>query len=193
MSRRPVVLVDMDNVMVNLLSAWLRQYEEVGGERVSLEAITEYNWEGFVKDRELFLRVLKSGGVFYEAEPMPMAKEGMRLLSEVAEVLIVTKALPSSSRTFDAKLHTLWRHFPGIDFQRVIFTGQKYLIRADYLIEDSAENVEKWLKANPEGHAFLIDWPYNKNFLHPRCTRVQSINHAAWLVAETLYEGQEVS
>lgn len=184
-NRKPVIGCDMDGVMIDLLPEWLMQYYDMGGEWIPPESVTSYGWENFVTDKELFLKILKSGGVFYSAHPCNFASQGIEALQKIGDVVVVTKALPSSSRTFDAKLHSLWRHFPTIDFKKdVIFTGRKELVAADYLIEDSPENVDAWLARHPEGTGVLVSQSYNLDYSHERCMRVNNLIEAAERIAE---------
>ena len=184
---KPMTLVDMDNCMVNLLSEWLIQYREMGGEWINVEDITSYGWENFVQNKELFLKILKSGGIFYNARPMYGAQTGIEHLQAIGDVVVVTKALPSSSRTFDAKIHSLWKWFPTIDFKNdVIFTGRKELVHGDFFIDDAPVNMQRWLEKHPSGHGFMPAWRYNESYHHPRCTRVNTLVKAVKLIEEMI-------
>lgn len=186
MKKKPVILCDADNTLVNLLYPWLQQYHEVGGEWIHQDDITSYHFENQVKDKALFLKVLKSGGIFTCAEPMYHAQAGLTRLQVLGRVYVVTKVMSNNGRAYDAKLGNYWRHFPTLDRSNVMFTGHKELIHGDYFIDDAPDNVKAWLKHNPKGHAFLIDWPYNRRYRHPRCTRVETVLEAAELIEERL-------
>lgn len=167
MRRKPVVLVDMDEVLVSLLDAWCAHYLQLGGEHLVPEDFKHYGWESQVKNKELFLQVLKSGAIFSCAAARPRAVEGFAMLCERYDVFIVTAVMKNCSRTYDAKLGWLWRHFPWFDRSRVIFTSQKHLVHGDFLIDDSVTNLDAWVRADPAGERIpvLMDRPFNQETL----------------------------
>lgn len=177
------ILVDMDNTLVDLLRPWLAAYRDVGGEHILPEDVTSYNFEGLVKNPKLFVQVLKSGGIFAEAKPMPGAQHGLRELLREHKVVIVTKVNSFNARAYDAKIGTMWRYFPEVDRRNMIFASDKSLIHGDVLIDDAPENLEAWLAAHPEGHAFMPVWPYNESFRHPRVTPILSLSDVVWYLA----------
>ena len=178
------ILCDLDGVLVDLLPEWLLQYRQLGGEPLTAKNFHSYNWEDQVRNRELFLQVLKSGGLFSSARPMPGALIGFDNLRKKHDVTVVTKVMGGSSRAFDAKIGWLWRHVqPQIPTDQIIFTGAKELVRGDVLVEDSPQNLVSWLGANPKGMGFLIDHPYNRHFGHMNVTRVSSLVEVGELLA----------
>lgn len=183
--RKPVIFVDMDGVLVDLLPAWLEVYHDVGGEHVLAEAITSYRWEDSVLNKELFLQAINSGIPFHIARPLPEAVEGFRALGELTpHVHVVTKMGELGSRGYDAKLGWMWRFIhPALSKDQISFNSAKHLMAGDYLIEDAPENVARWLNSNPAAQAFLVDQPYNREYTHERCTRVKSLLEAALLIA----------
>ena len=177
---KPVVLVDMDEVLVDLLAEWCVHYEQVGGEHLRPEGFKHYGWENQVENKELFLKVLKSGAIFSSATARPGAVEGFKALCADFDTYIVTAVMRNCSRTYDAKLGWLWRHFPWFDRGRVIFTTQKHLVKAEYLIDDSVTNLKRWAgqeesyDRNPRV-PLLMDRPFNQE---PYFDRVSNLLEA---------------
>ena len=177
------ILCDVDGVLCDLLTEWLNSYADAGGERLYASDIPEYNWENYVADKQLFLRILKSGGIFASAKPLPGALEGLRLLREQHEVTLVTTVF--GSRAMDNRRGWLFRYVrPDIQTPDIIFTGKKHMVSGDALIEDAPKNLDKWLAAHPSGRGFLVNHGYNAAYSHSRVTRVASVFEAAKLIAE---------
>lgn len=182
---KPITLVDMDGVLVSLLPAWLEVYHDVGGELLWPADITEYDFEKQVENPKLFKQVLDSAIPFYIADPETYALLGFDHLRNVADVRIVTTVMPGNSRAYGAKLGWIWRHIhPRFDPAHVNFVADKTLIDAQFLIEDSPKNIERWLERHPQGHGIIVDQTYNQGYTHERCTRVWSLVDAAELIEE---------
>ena len=186
MTRLPVVLVDMDEVLVDLLSAWCAQYHQLGGELLAPACFKHYGWEDQVGDKKLFLQVLKSGGMFYSAKPRSGALEGFKALCRDFDTFVVTKVMSNAGRTYDGKLHWMWRHFPAFDRGRIIFTGHKHLVHGDWLIDDSVANLDAWCRADPAGERtpILMDRPFNQEELSFH--RVSDLMEAHAFITESI-------
>lgn len=172
------VLVDMDGVLANSLPGWLDTYALFSGEYLVPEDITGYGFEAFVGNPKLFFSCLERGLVFLHAPLMHGAAAGFNWLAEDPNlnVYIVTYSHEDCSSGHAQKIAWMKKHFPEFPTNRIIFIKDKELVRGDYIIEDAPQNIERWLAANPAGRAFIIDQPYNAQYSHPNCTRVQSIN-----------------
>lgn len=186
---RAVVLCDLDECVVDLLAEWCRHYHQVGGELLTPEHFTKYRWEEQVNRPDLFRQVLKSGGLFSSAPPRPGAVEALgRLWNRDIDTYLVTAVMADNARAYDAKMGWLWRHMPWFPRDRVIFTQHKHLVRGDYLIDDSSDNLNKWADAQPYirgiagGMALLIDRPHNVSDV--RHTRVDDLAHAVECVIQ---------
>lgn len=56
----------------------------------------------------------------------------------------------------------LLKHF-GIQRKRVIHCSDKFVVSGDVLLDDRAENVQRWQEANPRGLGILWRQPSNRN------------------------------
>lgn len=167
MSKKLTVLVDMDEVIVDLMTTWLINYRAHGGEHVEREDILEYALEGRFKDMIKWWKCIDRFWVLDHAKPLPGAIDALRRLDAMCNVFIVTHArYEAKGHAHEQKLLWLERYAPWFDRDKVIFTRQKHLVRGDVLIEDNIETLRRWKLANHhQGEAFLIDSPWNQSGL----------------------------
>ena len=96
-------------------------------------------------------------GFFRDIPLMPDAQEVIRNLYGKYEIFIVSAAteFPNS---MSEKLEWLEDYFPYIGWSHTVFCGHKWMIRADYIIDDHEKNL-----INFTGKGLLFDSPNNKH------------------------------
>ena len=154
------ILVDMDDTMEQLLKAWLRRVNEKYGRHVTMDEITGWDvsepYPGLT--REQVYGVMSEPGFWYSVEPLPGAAEALRhFLDEGHEIFIVTATDYVSIREKMEGL--LFRYFPFLNWNQVIVTSRKQMIRGDVLIDDGIHNLE--------GGAYekiLFTAPHNRDY-----------------------------
>lgn len=93
---------------------------------------------------------------FFENIPVNEdAIEVVKKLSEQYEIFIVSAAteFPNSLKE---KLIWMEKHFPFITWKHIVFCGHKYMIQADYLIDDHEKNLYTFT-----GTPLLFTAPHN--------------------------------
>jgi len=120
-------LVDLDKVTGDFLSKSLPQKY--------IDIVTKYPYrEGFFRDLEV----------------MDDSQEILERLNEKYDIYIVSATLQHPNAPKD-KLAWLEEHFPFIHFNKIVFCGDKSIIRTDYLIDDHPKHLEAF-----EGNAILF-------------------------------------
>ena len=138
-----VILVDMDDTIEQLLPAWVSRANEKYGANVTLDQITDWNvaapYPGVTKE-EIY-SVTYEPGFWSSIEPMPGAAEALKhFMDEGHQVFIVTATEPEH---VEEKMRgLLFRYFPFLNWEQVIITGRKQMIRGDVLIDDGIHNLE---------------------------------------------------
>src|SRR5260370_16889621 len=86
---------------------------------------------------------------------MEGSQQIVKLLSERYEVF-VTSAAMDHPNSFAAKYSWLKEHFPFIPDKRIVFCGDKSIIRADFMIDDNEQNLAAFT-----GKGFIFSAPHN--------------------------------
>ena len=156
------IIFDMDGVLVDLLPRWLHEYGKLSGEWVHPDTITRYQHEQFVDFPIHFWNALTPA--LASASPVPGSFAfGYFLGSPKFEVYIATYCHASAPHAASLKRDWLKRWFPDFNLQNFIplkSSAHKALLAAEYLVEDSEENLDAWSKEHPKGHAFLMQTTY---------------------------------
>lgn len=169
------LLIDMDSVIVDLMSAWCRRYNADWADNLTPADILTWEWEKYVKPecgRKIY-QYLNEPGMFLHLDPLPHAVDVLERLSKRYEVLIVTSARRSAMAEKDA---WVTQHLPFIGRKNLIFAHRKDRVCGDLLFDDAPHNLEAFLRSGRR--AVAMDYAYNR---HVPCLRVKG-----WLEFEEL-------
>lgn len=156
------ILLDMDNITVDMLPCWLRQYWALTGEKLVEANVTQWDAPSLVKHPEIMEGLLELPGFFYNLPIMPYAKEYInKLIADGYEVIFLTQPPRRADHAVKDKRAWILSHFPKFDMTNVIFAHKKYLIKGDVLFDDRPTHLNEWKKHNPQGIAAMIEYPYN--------------------------------
>lgn len=147
MSRRPIVAVDCDGVLADLLPTLLTVMSAMLGRDVDAQEVTHFDWINTLlptaQDRLAFWAEVGARGVARNLPVYPGAKEGLAALSEVADVHIVTSPVRSSMFWMREREDWLAEHF-GIKPTRVTHTASKHLFASDMIVDDRPDTIVNW-------------------------------------------------
>ena len=162
------LLVDMDAVLVDLLSVWLGRYNERRGTNFTANDITQWDIGKVIGDRSVY-GILEEPGLYRDLPAFAPAVEVMREMSKlkrkgekVFDIHIVTAAIAHPGIIPD-KIHWLDTNMPFISRKNTNFVYRKQLIRGDAFIDDAPKNYEAWKKLNPHGVTATVTYRYNEN------------------------------
>lgn len=152
------IAIDMDEVMADAVSKHLelfnRDYDEnimpadLQGQKLrNLRPHLRPEIENYFNDTSFF-RDLKV---------MEGSQEAIRELHEHYEVFIATAAMEVPA-SFAAKYEWLKEHFTFLSDMNFVFCGDKSIIHADYLIDDTSRHFEHFT-----GQGILFTAPHNVN------------------------------
>jgi 5'-nucleotidase len=151
------IAIDMDEVMADTLGKFFSLYnadfqlgltpEHVHGRHV-LETI---NPEHLERARRYF----QQEDFFATIDVMPGSQEVIRALTDRYEVFVTTAAMDVPC-SFTPKFEWLEQHFPFLPPSRIVFCGDKSIIAADYLIDDSVRHFQRF-----GGEGILFTAPHN--------------------------------
>lgn len=180
---RPVVLLDCDGPLADFTQAYLDALRiETGASHSAAEvdrwAIAECDFFRRLSERHSNLKrrvdahVIKPGFCAGLAV-QPGAKAAVELLTELADVYVVTSPWDSSPTWMHERLHWVHKHF-GLPRSRVIQGAAKFLIRGDVFVDDKPSHVREWQEAWPHSTGVLFDMHHN------RSDRALGLMRAGW-------------
>ena len=151
------IAVDMDEVLADTHSAMRDLYRRSGHTWTDeeLRGIKMHDLVGDDAATAYVRQVLDEGHIFGVLEVIEGAQEALATIAEQHEVFIATAAMEHPG-SFSPKFLWMRRHFPFIDPLNIIFMGDKSILGADVLIDDSARHFTKF-----RGQGVLFDAPHN--------------------------------
>jgi 5'-nucleotidase len=153
------LLIDMDDVMADTSQKIIQMVNDASNSNYTKEILTNNpTIKEEYQEKYLPLRhKLWDKGFFRDISLMPEAQEVIKKLHKKYEIFIVSAAteFPNS---MSEKLEWLEDYFPYIGWSHTVFCGHKWMIRADYIIDDHEKNL-----INFQGKGLLFDAVHNKH------------------------------
>lgn len=151
------IAIDMDEVMSHFSKKCLELFNERYKETYTIEHLHgKLLNELDARFIESVPEFLKRDDFFINLEVIQDSQKVIKKLSERYEVYIVTAAMEFPS-SMAPKYAWLKKHFPFLDEQKFVFCGDKSIINADYLIDDTPKNLEVF-----NGKTLLFSAPHNQ-------------------------------
>ncbi|MBX3740318.1 MAG: hypothetical protein KF712_04960 [Akkermansiaceae bacterium] len=163
--KRQRIAIDMDEVMADTLAKRLAIYRTEFGEELLRESLHGVDiYDAISEERREAVRAqLFIPGFFREIPVMEGAADVIRELLEHHEVFIATAAM-EYPHSFTEKYGWIKEHLPFFPDHNIVFCGDKSIIHADFLIDDSPRHFERFA-----GQGILFDAPHNaKEDRYPR-------------------------
>ena len=183
---RQIICVDMDEVIADALGEHLLRYNREFSESITPEHLHgTWLWDFVPPERAHVLeQYMLSEDFFAVLGVMPEAQRVLHRLQSRYDIFIATAAMEVPS-SFNAKYDWLAKHFPFIPTSRIVFCGDKSILRADYLIDDNPRQL-RLFQEHREGQSpregILFSSPANANVTGFR--RVRN-----WLEVEAMFLG----
>lgn len=162
------VLVDLDDVLEDLLPAWVNWLNTKYQLEVNPEDVTDYFVPKFFPSLKLteVYQPLELPAFWDEVKPKEGAVEGAKTLIDNYDTYIVTT---SSFYTMLAKERMLKNYFPFINMGDIIVTRNKSIIQGDVVIDDCPPNLRGDRKLR-----LLMDAPHNRHF-NPMSAKMDNV------------------
>lgn len=152
-----VIAVDVDWVLAKLTKKWVRYYNTIFNDKLEIEDIETWEITNFVKPeaKPFMTNILNLDDFYRDLDIVNDSQRVLEKLSKKNQIIIVTD--PFTRTSFKAKYDWLNENFPFISTKNYVFTGNKSVITADFLIDDGVHNLEGFA-----GCGLLYDAPYNR-------------------------------
>ncbi len=172
------IALDMDEVIADINSKYLDIFEKELGKRPEKKEYWGKKLYKLHPEAMKFRQNLFEKGFFRDLPVIKGSQEGVKALMEHYEVFITTAASEFKNSLGD-KHEWLQEHFPFIHWKNFVFCGDKSIIRADYMIDDHANNLESF-----QGKGLLFTASHNIS--ENRFTRVNN-----WEEVVTFFEKEK--
>lgn len=156
-TKKGTIAIDVDWVLAKLTKKWVRYYNTIFDDNLQLEDIKTWDIAQHVKPeaKDFMVNILDIHKFYRDLEVVSDSQRVLKKLSEDYDLFIVTD--PFTRMSFKSKYDWLGEHFPFIPARNYVFTGNKSIVDADYLIDDGVHNLETF-----KGYGLLYDAPYNE-------------------------------
>lgn len=161
-NNRVRVILDSDDVITSCLRGVVKAYNEKNG--TSFKPANCNVWDlttVFQCSVSDLFEVFKTPGFFENLEPKKGAIGAIReLIKSTRYDLYIVSATTNYEQEYEEKLNWLRKWLPEFNLKRFIACEDKEIIRADVIIDDKVENLDK---CAPFMQCILMDSPTNKD------------------------------
>ena len=151
------IAIDMDNVIVDIESQYIKWYKERFGVVIPREQLLgKPETKGFPNPEAVY-DFLLTPNFFRTAKPLPGALQAVQQLAASFQVYIVSAAM-EFPQSLPEKYEWLREHLPSVSWSQIVFCGDKRIIGTDYMIDDHVKNLD-----NFRGTGLLFTAAHNIN------------------------------
>ncbi len=166
------IAIDMDGVLADVYSQFIKMHQEEFAESISLESIYgKTEAEAFINCR----KYIQTDGFFRDAPLIEGCTKVLEEINQHYELYLVSAAL-EFPWSLTQKVDWINQHFPFINWQQIVFCGSKKVIAADIMIDDHFKNLDHF-----SGKTYLFSQPHN---ILKEAGRHQRVNN--WSEIETI-------
>ena len=163
---KPIILMDMDDVLVDLTSKTTIIYNDTYKDAMSAEELfKDWDLHKRAKCGEDIYKIFKQPGFFEGLEAKDGAIDGFRLLMDYYDIKIVTSISRSAHAAY-GKIVWLEKNMPFFDIKNLFMCKYKSMIYGDIMIDDSYENLHYWSKEHPHGIPVMFASHHNIHQRH---------------------------
>jgi len=147
----------MDETIADSLGKHILLYNEAFGAELAREDLDGALERCVpVEHRSATGAMVYSAAFFADLEVMPGSQEVIVALQREYEVFITSSAM-EVPESFTAKFRWLERHFPFVRPSHIVFCGDKSVLAAEFLIDDTARHFKRF-----RGEGILFSAPHNR-------------------------------
>lgn len=163
------IAVDIDNTIWDLISSWLKCYNEAFNDNVKYEDIVRYDFFNITSkaSKEEIFKFLATDELWKSVVPYKYSYEYLEKFNKEYDLYIVTNTSYKTPRT---KFDRLFELFPFLDEDQLVITANKQLLFVDIMVDDCVDHLMggNYMK-------FLIDAPYNRDAINNSIIRVKDL------------------
>lgn len=161
------ILIDLDGIVVDLLSKWLGRYNEDFEDCLTVDMVDSWHLYECTKpecSEQDLLSYIREPGFFGDLKPLPGALEGVRTLVSMGHKVKFATAITGADSA-KCKIEWIDKYFSdvGITGASSFLCHEKHWINADLLIDDKPETLARWDAKG--GLTATIEYPYNAHLI----------------------------
>ena len=184
-NNRPIVLLDMDDVITNCLRSAVKNYNEENKTDFNYKDCNTWNLEEFLGvDTEVVLNLFRDPGFFENLTPKKGSIGAINKLikSTLYDIYIITATSDDDGSELMEKIRWFKKYIPNFNTKRIISCRDKYIIRGDVLVDDKVENLDN---CSPFMQCVLMDSPTNQDC--DKYIRIRSLKSLPDLLERMFY------
>ncbi len=139
--KRISIGVDMDGVLADTETHFIRYYENESGRKIDRKSFLGVPENEAFPDKTAVQRYVRLPGFFRTLPVIPGSVSALARLTKEFDVYIVSAAMEFPLSLFEKKAW-LEEFFPFISWRNIVFCGDKGIINTDYLIDDHLKNLD---------------------------------------------------
>ena len=164
MDNKIKIAFDLDDILIDLIPAWLNYLNVKYGTNKKPEDITGWSISEYFKDdikngllnKEDLYKPLVNDNFWRHIKPIEGMKDILKTLKET-NIFDIYIATASNYHTIKSKLDNCVMKYYGdiIDEDHIILLKNKSMLNANILVDDYFGNIDKFLKSNPNSIGFV--------------------------------------
>ena len=154
MNNKLRICIDLDNILNNLTETLLEFYNRDYQDNLTLEDITEYKMDKFVKKGCKITDYFKSDELWMRVLPIKQAQEYLKILNQDYDLRIVTASHLGDMPT---KYRWIKVFYPFLKREQIWTVFDKQWIDCDILVDDCEGNL---IEGNY--YKIILDYPFNR-------------------------------
>ena len=156
------ILVDMDNIIADILTPWLKSYNWKFNDHLTVSDIKEWEMVRVVKPEcgDKIFSFIHEPDFYLNLDPLPGAIEGVKALTDAGEEVVVCTSSPSGCAMWE-KERWLRKHFPFLNTHKQYGCWtHKSWIRCTAIIDDCPATIRAFAEEQPDTIRATITWPW---------------------------------
>lgn len=138
--KRPVVLLDFDDVLFDFLGTVTKRYNEITGENLSVEDFKTWDLSE-TGDIHVFMSIIKDPNLWKDMPEKDDAMEIVQRLINDGRWNVLIRTACTTLEEYVVKVDLIEEKIPGFDTAKILNIVDKHLVRGDVIVDDKVENL----------------------------------------------------
>lgn len=160
-------IFDLDAIIVDLMTPWLKWYNRLWKDNLTLDKITTYAIEEHVKPEcgwKVFDFFHGEDGQdrYEECQIFPGAVKGLRRLQDASVDIVIATA--TAGETAPQKYVLAKKAAPWLGKHNILIGTRKEILFGHFFIDDAPKNLDAYASEWPDARLLTIGHPYNQAY-----------------------------